>query len=129
MVSRFIFLCILPLSILAQNTLDEKGLKHGEWTKRHSNGKLRYVGMFKNDIPIGIFKHYDDKGNLTINLEYFNNGKSAAARLFHPNGTISAIGLYSLEKKDSLWKYFNEDEILVLEETYHSRVTNQINKH
>ena len=39
--------------------------------------------------------------------------------MYHPNGKISAIGLYSKEK-DSLWKYFNEDEILVLEETYYS---------
>ena len=96
---RVLLLCHLPLFLLAQNTLDQNSLKQGKWTKNHPNGKLRYVGMFKNDIPIGIFKHYDTKGKLTVNLEYFNEGQSAAARLYHPNGKISAIGLYSKEKK------------------------------
>ena len=80
---RVLLLCQFPLFLLAQNTLDQNSLKQGKWTKNHPNGKLRYVGMFKNDIPIGIFKHYDTKGRLTVNLEYFNEGQSAAARLYH----------------------------------------------
>ena len=57
---------------------------------------------------------------MTANLEYFNEGNSVAARLYHLNGKIQAIGLYSNEQKDSLWRYYNGKELLVSEDTYRS---------
>ena len=83
MISRLILLIILPSLVLSQNILDEQGKRQGNWNQKHSNGQLRYEGQFKNNIPIGIFKHYDKNGNLTANLKYFNQGNSVAARLFY----------------------------------------------
>ena len=120
MISRLFLLIIFPVVTLAQNILDEQGRKQGKWTKEYPNGELRYEGQFKNDVPVGIFKHYDQSGNITANLEYFNEGNSVAARLYHLNGKIQAIGLYSKQQKDSLWRYYNEKELLVSEETYRS---------
>ena len=35
------------------------------------------------------------------NLEYFNEGKSASARLYHANGKLQAVGLYKMSLKNN----------------------------
>ncbi len=47
------------------NTTDAKDLKQGAWSKIWPNGKTRYTGQFKDDVPVGTFKHYNEDGQLT----------------------------------------------------------------
>jgi len=99
------------------NQTDAKGLKQGKWKKLYSNERVRYEGQFKDDKPYGLFQYYYDTGKLQATNNHIGNGK-VANHVYHPNGKIKAKGLFREQKKDSLWQYFNENELLVLEETY-----------
>lgn len=99
------------------NQTDANGLKQGQWKKLYSNERVRYEGQFKNDKPFGLFKYYYDNGKLQATNNHIGDG-TVANHVYHKNGKIKAKGIYKQQKKDSLWQYFNENELLVLEETY-----------
>lgn len=99
------------------NQTDENGLKQGNWEKRYSNERVRYQGQFKDGEPYGLFKYYYDNGKLQATNNHIGDG-TVANHVYHINGKIKAKGLYRQQKKDSLWQYFNNNELLVLEETY-----------
>ena len=112
-------MCLLiSLVSLAQNMTDVQGRKQGKWSQNHDNGQLRYEGIFVDDNPSGIFLYYTESGVLKADLEYFNEGESASARLYHANGKVQAVGLYLNELKEQLWKYYDNREKLVREENY-----------
>ena len=104
--------------LLAQNLVDAKGLKQGEWSKTDSKGNLVYQGRFKDNIPQGVFKYFYEDGKVRSELTYSADGKSARAINFYASGKKMAEGVYVETKKDSLWKYYNDLEILSAEETY-----------
>jgi len=56
----------LELSI----TYYENGKRTGHSILKYPNGALRYVGEYENDQMIGIWKFYDEKGNLTQEKDY-----------------------------------------------------------
>lgn len=91
------------------NGTDAKGRKQGAWSKTWPNGKTRYVGQFKDDKPLGTFKHYDEEGKLTTLQEHAGDGRISRARHFHDNGTLMATGKYVGQEKDSLWNYYGPD--------------------
>ncbi|MCF8258524.1 MAG: hypothetical protein K9J06_13290 [Flavobacteriales bacterium] len=99
------------------NITDAKGRKQGPWRQVHPNGQVRYEGEFKDDRPLGLFRYYFADGKLKATNNHAPDG-SVASHHYHPNGKIQAKGVYRNQKKDSLWQYFNENEMLVLEETY-----------
>lgn len=106
-------------SLLAQtlNQTDENGLKQGQWKKLHKNGKTRYEGKFEDGKPVGLFRYYYPNGDLMATNNHLSNG-TVANHVYHKNGKIKAKGVFRMQHKDSLWQYFNETEILILEETY-----------
>jgi antitoxin component YwqK of YwqJK toxin-antitoxin module len=105
-------------SLLAQNVVDSKGFKQGEWRKTDVKGNLVYTGTFKDNIPQGIFKYYYVDGKLRSELKYSADGKTATAVNFYTSGKKMAEGTYVEEKKDGQWKYYNDLETLSAEETY-----------
>ena len=114
-----IIMCLFISALaLAQNVTDEQGRKQGKWSQNHDNGQLRYEGSFVDDNPSGIFLYYTERGVLKANLEFFNEGESASARLYHANGKVQAVGLYQNELKEQLWKYYDKKEKLIREENY-----------
>ena len=76
----------VSVAVLSQNVIDDQGRKQGKWSQNYDNGQLRYEGSFIDDNPSGIFLYYTERGVLKANLEYFNEGESASARLYHGNG-------------------------------------------
>ncbi|MFC2100491.1 LytTR family transcriptional regulator DNA-binding domain-containing protein [Bacteroidota bacterium] len=126
-----ILLCFV--SLIAQQTssdtinqLDDSGKKQGYWVKYHEEGQKKYEGYFKNDIPIGMFRYYYSDGSLRAVSNFYNQGQDNWTTTFHKNGKKMTQGLYVKTIKDSLWKYFNVDEILIREETYNKGVKNGI---
>ena len=115
---KIIFFLLLYVITFAQNSTDELGRKQGKWMQKHDNGNLRYEGTFLNDVPTGIFLYYNERGILKANLEYFNEGTSAAARLYHPNEKVSAVGVYENEEKVQLWKYYDQNGVLIRDEKF-----------
>lgn len=89
------------------NRTDEQGKKQGAWAKSWPNGTLRYEGQFKDDLPVGEFKHYNEDGLLTTTQVYRTDGRSSLAKHFHPDGSLMAIGKYAGKEKDSTWTYFD----------------------
>ena len=110
------------------NQTDASGKKQGVWKKNHPNGKLKYEGQFKDDLPIGVFKYFYDVGKLSATNNHLSDGVSVAHHSYHINGKIKAKGVYVKQKKDSLWQFFNEEEVLVLEEVYDMNVLNGMSK-
>lgn len=109
---RNIFVITLMLfSLLAfsqgENKTDAKGRKQGEWKKYHENGILRYVGKFKNDKPVGVFKYYYDSGNVQVKMTYF--GAEAYTSVYYKTGELKGTGKYINQKKDSTWTYYDVD--------------------
>lgn len=116
-------------SLLAQiNTIDGKGRKQGAWEKTYENGAKRYEGQFKNDQPVGLFKYYFKDGKLKATNNHLSDGESVAHHSYHSNGKIKAKGVYKRQQKDSVWHYFNEAEILILEEGYKLDVLHGVQK-
>ena len=113
-----LFLFLISPLFAQVNQKDANGFKQGAWQKSYPEGKLKYEGNFKNDVPIGLFKYYYPDGKLEATNNYFNDGKYASAHMYYPDGKIKALGLYNETKKDSLWKYFNKNEVLTAEEYY-----------
>jgi antitoxin component YwqK of YwqJK toxin-antitoxin module len=121
--SKLLFLsCLVILltssCLLAQNLVDAKGLKQGEWRKTDSKGNLVYQGRFKDNVPQGVFKYYYEDGKVRSELTYSVDGKTANATNFYHSGKKMAEGNYFETKKDGLWKYYNDLEILSAEESY-----------
>jgi antitoxin component YwqK of YwqJK toxin-antitoxin module len=56
----------LELSI----TYYKNGKRTGHSIVKYPNGSLRYVGEYENDQMIGVWKFYDEKGNLTQEKDY-----------------------------------------------------------
>ncbi len=121
----FIFVLLFNVQLFAQtktpdsNKVDAKGEKHGFWLEKYKNGKKKYEGAFNHGLPAGPFKHYYEKnGKLEAQLNYYPDGKKAAAFLYYANGVVMAQGLYNDKKKDSLWRYYAQDSVLLSQEFY-----------
>ncbi len=100
------------------NQLDSEGEKQGHWEKKYKNGKLKYSGQFKNDLPAGKFERYSNKGKLSSTLFYTPGNEVVNAQLFHSNGQVLAKGNYINQKKDSLWTFYRKDGLLFSEGLY-----------
>lgn len=90
-------------------TTDAQGRKQGAWTRTWPRtGTLRYTGAFKDDKPVGEFRHYDEDGHLTTVQQYAADGRTSRAEHFHPNGRLMATGRYVGQAKDSVWNFYDE---------------------
>jgi len=104
------------------NYVDINGLKQGVWQKNYSNGKLRYKAYFVNDKPVGDLYRYDSYGDLQAHLIYESSGEHATAEFFHRSGKTAATGGYIGKIKDGIWKYYDENGIFYLQESYKAGV-------
>ena len=99
-----------------ENKTDATGKKQGVWKKYHPNGMTRYVGKFKDDKPVGVFKHYYDTGKLQVKMTH--TGSESYANVYYETGEIKAAGKYEEQKKDSVWKYYDKEGYKMAEEFY-----------
>ena len=59
-------------------------------------------------------------GELQATKNFSLQGKTARTHIYYKNGNVRASGLYVDKVKDSLWNYFNIDNILIGSEEYKS---------
>ncbi|MGD0711472.1 MAG: toxin-antitoxin system YwqK family antitoxin [Bacteroidales bacterium] len=107
------------------NKIDAKGNKQGYW-KKYVHDTLKYVGTFKDNIPVGQFKYYYGDGKLKTTMIYSNNGKFCTVTMFYPSGKKEADGFYTDMKKDSVWKYYSENDTIISEEHYKATKKNGV---
>lgn len=106
-------------AVFAQNKVDEKGRKQGPWKKTTPDGKVVYEGTFVDDKPEGKFIYYYPDGKVKILTYFSQKGKVARVKLFHEsNGKLMAQGKSIEEKRDSIWRFYSEDTLLISEEPY-----------
>ncbi len=100
------------------NSLDNKGLKHGLWRKME-DGKLLYEGKFNHGNPVGKFTYFYEDGKTVKSISNFSaNGIIAHVTSFHINGKTSSYGKYYDKLKDSTWVYFGDNGTKISEEQY-----------
>lgn len=105
----------LPLALVltaqpassADNRTDAQGRKQGQWVKHWPNGNTRYEGAFKDDKPVGEFRHFDEDGKLSSVQVHAGDGHVSRARHFHLTGSLMATGKYVDQQKDSTWTYYS----------------------
>ncbi len=98
------------------NVVDDQGQKQGLWSAKHSNGKLRYKGEFKDNEPVGLFTYFDVHGNL--NAEINNRGDSADVTFFHLNKKMMAEGKYYQQQRSGVWKFYDIEEDISSQKYY-----------
>jgi antitoxin component YwqK of YwqJK toxin-antitoxin module len=118
-----IILIFFTAQIIAQNVgqagdsilnyTDINGYKQGFWQQKYYNGKIKYEGFFRNNMPYGEFKRYDNRGRITSILIYSEKGDTANATLFHENKKVAATGRYINKIKNGEWKYYSEEGSLL----------------
>jgi antitoxin component YwqK of YwqJK toxin-antitoxin module len=113
---RIIYLvCFLLVSLSAAaqpdqglNQTDPQGRKQGHWIKKNPGETVIYEGYFKDDHPVGEFKRYFENQRIKSILTYSDDGRTAKAVMFHPNGNISTKGTYIDQMKEGKWEFFSE---------------------
>ncbi len=108
------------------NTIDKNGLKQGFWKKHYSNGTIKYYGFFKDNKPIGKFNRYDIYGNIEAELYYPADTNKTYISYFHKNGNIKTKGIFTNQKKDSIWNFYTNDGHLINKVNYKNDEKNGI---
>ncbi len=116
---------ILPLLILitysvSAQTVDASGKKQGYWKKKNDKGELVYEGEFKDDKPVGTFKHYYPGDTARRAVTYYKDGGNIAyAKMYHQlTGKLMAQGKYIKEEKDSIWIFYDDAGALLSKDNY-----------
>ncbi|MCB0778710.1 MAG: toxin-antitoxin system YwqK family antitoxin, partial [Flavobacteriales bacterium] len=99
------------------NRKDKQGLRQGPWKEFHGNGRVKWEGPFLDDKRQGVFKSYDNRGNLTEIVKYTADMVDADApesmmldirNTYHPNGQVASTGSYSRAgRKEGLFREFD----------------------
>ncbi|NBG66360.1 toxin-antitoxin system YwqK family antitoxin [Acidiluteibacter ferrifornacis] len=99
------------------NRKDAQGKKTGVWKDYYKSGKVRYVGQFKNDLPVDTFYYFYPDGKLQTLLVHLKKDY-AYAKMYYSTGDIMAEGKYFQQKKDSVWKTYGAEGVLVTKGGY-----------
>lgn len=114
-------LCLCSsLQLHAQhNYIDSLGQKQGEWIK-YEQGKKVYEGFFVNNQPQGRFLRYYPDGRLMAKMNYVPNSAQVYTEIYYPKSHLKrqAKGKYIGKAKDSLWQYFTPQGHLQSEGSY-----------
>lgn len=88
-------------------------------------GKLIYSGPFKDGVPVGIHREYNDDGTVKNAHIYNDNGvlisdgvvdeggnRNGQWKDYSAGGVVIAEGAYSDNRRTGTWKFYNESEKL-----------------
>lgn len=110
-----------------QNQTDQLGRKQGKWVK-YKDGVKFYEGEFKDDKPVGEFLRYYQSGRLSSKSVFSKEGSHCMTEIYYDKrkNPLKAKGIYIDQQKDSIWVYYNNEGILVNEESYRNGVPHGI---
>jgi antitoxin component YwqK of YwqJK toxin-antitoxin module len=96
----------------------------------HENGQVARIGGYGAKGPEGVFRIYDDQGNLAGG-EVFKDGQKVAEgktlvdgfregewKLFYASGELFGQGSYVDGLRDGIWQFYNRDGTLAQEGSY-----------
>ncbi len=99
------------------NRVDAENKKQGLWKWFYADGKIQSEGTYKHGLKNGVFKTYDQQGNLKNIEKYLDDQKQTDAeeitklevkRDYFPNGKIKIEGTYRNGQADGIRREFNE---------------------
>lgn len=105
----FLFAQSMTLTSQQVNQIDANGKKFGNWIKFYDNGKVKYEGQFRNDRPYGKFTYYYSEGQKKAVSVFSDDGIIAHNTTYFKNGKLLAEGKYINQKKDSVWRYYLDE--------------------
>lgn len=93
-----IFSCFaLAVNAQTTNKKDAKQRKQGPWIEQVAplRGEPGYSweGSYKNDRKEGVWKKYDETGNIIAEETFHNGVLDGPCKYFYPNGKLSAAGV------------------------------------
>ncbi len=106
------------------NAYDSQGRRQGLWVKYYSNGNMKYAIYFKNGHPAGEFKRFYPNGQLWVDMKYTPDGRHASATFYDRDGHRIATGYYYGQQRDSLWRFYVNDTVVLREVMYKKGVKN-----
>jgi len=102
--------CLKETALYVQTVVKKGHLWQG--TVYYSSGRIKFKGNYKEKTlktKIGLFKKYNEKGNLKSIQKYNLKGKKEGAYLyFSDKGLNITKGYFLNDKKEGVWKYFDE---------------------
>ncbi len=122
---------LFSLTVAAQeapNETDASGKKQGHWIKYDADHKKIYEGNFLNNVPTGKFTYFFDTGVPWSISVFSNNGTVARTQMFDAGGKLVGEGKFVNEKKDSVWKFYNQEGKMLSDEVYAKGVKNGVAK-
>ena len=108
----------------APNNTYAAGKKQGHWIKYDDKHKKVYDGNFVDDYPVGKFIYYYDTGGQRSILIFSEKGKIAHAKMYDLGGKITGEGKYIDQKRDSVWKFYNDEGKVISDEIYNMGIKN-----
>lgn len=122
--NRLLLLLTLVIFTLSNLISQNTEVKNGPVVTHFDNGKKKFEGQFRNDIPYGKFTYYYNTGQVKTELNFFDDGVIAYSINYYTNGKKMAEGKYLNQKKDGLWLYYiNEKEnAIISKENYKNGV-------
>lgn len=121
----FLISCLAVVGF-GQNKTDATGKKQGPWVKYYEDGKTPlYTGTFQNDVPVGEFRYYYPNGKVKSIVRHETMSR-AYAWFYFENEQVMSEGQYLRQKKDSIWKSFNAQGMLVSIETFKNNRLNGV---
>ena len=89
------------------------GLLDGKTTSWHINKKLATEGQYENDKSVGIWKHYDQSGQLIEDEMLVASGKNGLNRVYFDNGKVFSEIIYKNSRITSYVFYTPSGDILI----------------
>lgn len=87
-----------------------KGLvRDGAFKIFHGNGQLKVTGTYQDGDRVGLWKWYDELGNVESETNFHLSRKHGSGAEYHPNGQVSYKGEYLLGNKVGPWNQYYPD--------------------
>ena len=88
--------------------VDGKPVRHGDWVFYYETGVKKMEGAFVDNKANGIFKNYNEKGELTVETTFVNEDMQGKKISYYPNGKVKTEEPYVKNKiNGKLIKYFD----------------------
>lgn len=93
---------------------DHTGKREGVWKEYYETGELRWVGNYKNSVPIGEWKYYFISQEVEMVGSYNNEGnKEGEWKWFYPNGNLLRVEHYVDGELDGEYFEYDENENII----------------
>jgi antitoxin component YwqK of YwqJK toxin-antitoxin module len=111
------------------NQADNLGRKQGVWRIYDDDGNLKFTGAYYNGKPISDFKFFYPGGKIKAVIIHIDSGRVSYAKNYYENGNMMATGKYIGQKKDSTWTFYSEEDgKLSVEENYTEGLKNGLSR-